>query len=70
MTVVMVTHELASIQSIVTRAVLVVDGRIHAVGHPAQLAQSTDEKVKAFFHRIPPDEADAGVSVMEKLEAT
>ncbi len=67
-TVVMVTHELASIQTVVSRAVLVVDGGIHAVGHPAELALSTDEKVKAFFHRIPPDEAAAGASVMEKLE--
>jgi phospholipid/cholesterol/gamma-HCH transport system ATP-binding protein len=68
MTVVMVTHELASIQTIVSRAVLVVDGRIHAVGHPAELARSADPKVHAFFHRVPPDEAAAGSSVMEKLE--
>jgi phospholipid/cholesterol/gamma-HCH transport system ATP-binding protein len=68
MTVVMVTHELASIQTIVSRAVLVVDGRIHAVGHPTELARSTDPKVHAFFHRVPPDEAAAGSSVIEKLE--
>jgi phospholipid/cholesterol/gamma-HCH transport system ATP-binding protein len=67
MTVVMVTHELASIQSIVTRAVLVVDGGIHAIGAPADLARSTDEKVKAFFHRIPPDEAAAGECLLERL---
>jgi phospholipid/cholesterol/gamma-HCH transport system ATP-binding protein len=68
MTVVMVTHELASIESIVTRAVLVVDGRIHAVGAPKELAQSEEEKVKAFFHRIPPDEAATGACLLEKLE--
>lgn len=67
MTVVMVTHELVSIQSIVSRAVLVVDGGIHAVGAPADLARSTDEKVKAFFHRIPPDEAAAGACLLERL---
>lgn len=67
MTVVMVTHELASIQTIVSRAVLVVDGGIHAVGHPAELVQSADAKVRAFFHRIP-DEDAAGSSVLESLE--
>jgi len=67
MTVVMVTHELDSIKSIVTRAVLVVDGGIHAIGSPQELVQSTDEKVRAFFHRIPDDEA-AGTSLLERLE--
>jgi ABC-type transporter Mla maintaining outer membrane lipid asymmetry ATPase subunit MlaF len=64
---VMVTHELASILSIVTRAVLIVDGGVHAIGAPADLAQSNDEKVRAFFHRIPPDEAAGGVCLLERL---
>lgn len=68
MTVVMVTHELASIESIVTRAVLVVDGGIRAIGAPRDLVRSEDEVVKAFFHRIPPDETAAGQSVLETLE--
>ncbi len=68
MTVVMVTHELASIQTVVTRAVLIVDGGIHAVGAPADLARSSDATVEAFFHRIPPDETAAGASLLEKLE--
>lgn len=69
-TVVMVTHELASIAATATRAVLVVDGRIHAVGSPAALAASTDEKVRAFFHRIPPPEVSAGASVLQELEGS
>jgi phospholipid/cholesterol/gamma-HCH transport system ATP-binding protein len=68
MTVVMVTHELASIAATATRAVLIVDGRIHAVGTPAELAASRDERVRAFFHRIPPPEASAGASVLQLLE--
>jgi phospholipid/cholesterol/gamma-HCH transport system ATP-binding protein len=68
MTVVMVTHELSSIQTVVGRAVLVVDGGIHAVGAPADLARSADKTVEAFFHRIPPDEAAAGASLFETLE--
>ena len=67
MTVVMVTHELASILSVVSRAVLIVDGVVHAVGAPADLAKSTDAKVNAFFHRIPSDEAAAGASLLERL---
>lgn len=68
MTVLMVTHELASILTVVTRAVLIVDGAVHAVGAPRDLEQQLDEKVKAFFHRIPPDETAAGVCLLERLE--
>jgi len=68
MTVVMVTHELASIAATASRAVLIVDGLVHAVGTPAELAASQDEAVRAFFHRIPPPEVSAGASVLEQLE--
>jgi phospholipid/cholesterol/gamma-HCH transport system ATP-binding protein len=68
MTVLMVTHELASILTVVTRAVLIVNGVVHAVGAPRELEHSEDEKVNAFFHRIPPDEAAAGVCLLERLE--
>jgi phospholipid/cholesterol/gamma-HCH transport system ATP-binding protein len=70
MTVVMVTHELASIATTASRAVLIVDGLLHAMGTPAELAASEEPKVRAFFHRIPPPEGSAGSSLLEDLEGS
>lgn len=70
MTVVMVTHELASIAATATRAVLIVDGAVHAVGSPSELAASSEARVRAFFHRIPPPEISAAASLLEELEGS
>jgi phospholipid/cholesterol/gamma-HCH transport system ATP-binding protein len=54
-TVVMVTHELASIEAIVDRAILLdkEEKGIIAEGAPADLRESNDERVRRFFHRHP-----------------
>ena len=68
LTVVMVTHELGSIMSIVDRAVMIVDGKIHAQGHPEQLYESRDRVVYNFFHRTPPEEYKSLSSLIEFME--
>lgn len=51
-TVVMVTHELASIRAIVDRAIMLdkTERRIIAVGSPKELGESDDPRVASFFH--------------------
>jgi len=49
-TVVVVTHELASIRAIADRAIMFGDGRVLAVGTVAELERSSDEGVYGFFH--------------------
>jgi phospholipid/cholesterol/gamma-HCH transport system ATP-binding protein len=54
-TVVLVTHELASIERIVDRSIML-DGAtksIIAAGPPEELQRSDDERVNGFFHRTP-----------------
>jgi len=49
-TLVVVSHELASIQAISTRAVMLAGGTIRAIGTVDELAHSTDQTVFEFFH--------------------
>jgi phospholipid/cholesterol/gamma-HCH transport system ATP-binding protein len=49
-TIVVVTHELASIRAIADRAIMFGDGRVLAVGTVAELEDSADEGVYSFFH--------------------
>jgi phospholipid/cholesterol/gamma-HCH transport system ATP-binding protein len=49
-TIVVVTHELASIRAIADRAVMFGDGRVLADGTVAELEHSSDEGVYTFFH--------------------
>jgi phospholipid/cholesterol/gamma-HCH transport system ATP-binding protein len=49
-TVVVVTHELASIRAIADRAVMFGDGRVLAAGRVADLEHSSDAGVYNFFH--------------------
>jgi phospholipid/cholesterol/gamma-HCH transport system ATP-binding protein len=51
-TIVIVTHELASIEVVADRAVMVGRGSIVAEGSIAELAASKDEDVYNFFHRV------------------
>jgi phospholipid/cholesterol/gamma-HCH transport system ATP-binding protein len=51
-TLVLVTHELASIETVADRAVMLGRGSIIAEGTIAELAQSRDEDVYNFFHRV------------------
>ena len=49
-TLVVVSHELASIQAISTRAVMLAGGTVRAVGTVDELAHSKDQTVFEFFH--------------------
>jgi phospholipid/cholesterol/gamma-HCH transport system ATP-binding protein len=49
-TIVVVSHELASIKTVADRAVLFGDGRIRGAGTIDELAQSRDRTVHEFFH--------------------
>lgn len=52
-TLVVVTHELESIRTIVDRAVMFAHGTIAASGTIAELEHSNDDEVHNFFHRVP-----------------
>lgn len=51
-TIVIVTHELASIETIADRAVMFGRGSVLASGTIAELSESRDEDVYNFFHRV------------------
>jgi phospholipid/cholesterol/gamma-HCH transport system ATP-binding protein len=52
-TLIVVSHELASIRAIADRAVMLAHGTIHAVGTIDELSASSDDEVHNFFHRVP-----------------
>jgi len=52
-TIVVVTHELPSIEAIADHAVMLHKGQIIAEGSPAELIRSGIEEVRTFFHREP-----------------
>ena len=54
MTVVVVSHELASIAAIASRGVMLEAGTIRATGTVDELAHSTDQQVFEFFHARQP----------------
>jgi phospholipid/cholesterol/gamma-HCH transport system ATP-binding protein len=51
-TIVIVTHELASIEAVADRAVMIGRGGVLATGTIAELEQSKDEDIYNFFHRV------------------
>lgn len=51
-TIVIVTHELASIEAIADRAVMFGRGSVLGAGTIAELAESRDEDIYNFFHRV------------------
>ena len=57
MTIVVVTHELASMYLIADRVAMLHEGRIVALGTPKELEQSDNPFVIQFFNRQPDDEA-------------
>ena len=59
MTILIVTHELASVFLIADRVALLDDGKIVALGTVAELKASNNQKVQQFFNRAPdPEEID------------
>ncbi|MDQ3364882.1 MAG: ATP-binding cassette domain-containing protein [Myxococcota bacterium] len=57
---VVVTHELPSIETIADRALMFANGTIHAAGTIDELKSSKDEHVYNFFHRIAEHHPGAG----------
>ncbi|HEY1558237.1 MAG TPA: ATP-binding cassette domain-containing protein [Kofleriaceae bacterium] len=53
MTLVVVSHELASIRAIATRAVMLAGGTVRAAGTVDELVHSRDREVFEFFHARP-----------------
>ena len=70
MTMVVVTHELESIKILADRVIMLSGGRILAVGTVPELQDSDDEEVHNFFHRVPPDYAAEGRTVLESFDET
>jgi phospholipid/cholesterol/gamma-HCH transport system ATP-binding protein len=71
MTMVVVTHELASIALIADRVVMLDQGRVLAIGTVAELRASQNPRVRDFFARKPPPEEQPGgasVSLLQALE--
>lgn len=56
MTIVIVTHELASVELIADRVALLDSGKILALGSVDELKESPDPKVQQFFNREPDPE--------------
>jgi len=67
MGIVVVTHELGSINTIADRAVMLADGKVVVSGTLAEVRASPDPLVQAFFRReVPPQERPK--SLVEELE--
>jgi phospholipid/cholesterol/gamma-HCH transport system ATP-binding protein len=62
-----VTHELASINAIADRAVMLGAGRIVAAGTVDELAASREPEVHDFFHRVAPDQSSNVGDAMAQL---
>ncbi len=61
-TLVVVTHELESIKAIADRAVMLARGGIIAEGTIAELAESREDAVFNFFHRVAPNAGATGAA--------
>lgn len=68
MTMVVVTHELESIKILADRVIMLADAKILAVGTVEEMMESDIEIVHDFFHRVAPDYAKEGTSVIDTLE--
>ncbi len=53
-TVIAVTHDMATVETIADRVLLLGGGVVQASGRPEELAASDDPEVHAFWHRDPP----------------
>ncbi len=67
MTIVVVTHELASAFLIADRMVLVDQGRIVAIGTKEELQASTHPRVRQFLDRVPEPEISEELAHLEML---
>ncbi len=67
MTIVVVTHELASAFLIADRMVLIDKGNIVAIGTPAELQSSDHPRVKQFLNRIAEPEMEGELDYLQML---
>jgi phospholipid/cholesterol/gamma-HCH transport system ATP-binding protein len=69
MTIVVVTHELASAFLIADRMVLIDKGRVLAIGTPAELKACEHPRVRQFLGRVPDPEIAADEGYLDRLTA-
>jgi phospholipid/cholesterol/gamma-HCH transport system ATP-binding protein len=66
-TMIVVTHELASAFLIADRMILLIKGNIVADGTPDELRQSTQPRVRQFLDRVPEKEMTAEIDYLQML---
>ncbi|HKV48598.1 MAG TPA: ABC transporter ATP-binding protein [Candidatus Acidoferrales bacterium] len=66
-TMLVVTHELASAFLIADRMILIDKGNIAATGTPAELRASTNSRVRQFLDRVPEPEIDGEIDYLQML---
>jgi len=66
-TILVVTHELASAFLIADRMILLIKGNIVADGTPAELQASTQPRVRQFLDRVPEKELTAEIDYLQML---
>jgi phospholipid/cholesterol/gamma-HCH transport system ATP-binding protein len=66
-TIIVVTHELASAFLIADRMILLIKGNIVADGTPDELRQSTQPRVRQFLDRVPEKEMTAEIDYLQML---
>jgi phospholipid/cholesterol/gamma-HCH transport system ATP-binding protein len=67
MTVLVVTHELASAFLIADRMILINGGAIAAIGTPAEMRANTNPRVRQFLDRVPDPEAERDTNYLQTL---
>ena len=67
MTIIVVTHELASAYLIADRMVLIDKGKIVAIGKPAEMRASTQPRVRQFFDRVAEPEVARELDYLQML---
>jgi phospholipid/cholesterol/gamma-HCH transport system ATP-binding protein len=67
MTIVVVTHELASAFLIADRMVLIDKGAIIAIGTPEEMKANQNARVRQFLDRVPDPEASADEGFLDRL---
>jgi phospholipid/cholesterol/gamma-HCH transport system ATP-binding protein len=66
-TIIVVTHELASAFLIADRMILLIKGNIVVDGTPDELRQSTQPRVRQFLDRVPEKELTAEIDYLQML---
>ena len=67
MTIIVVTHELASAYLIADRMVLIDKGNIVAIGTPAEMRANTNPRVRQFFDRVAEPEVARELDYLQML---